>query len=130
MKKIIGVFFIGIFNVMLFSQNIKNKDLKIYALSSCIQDNYKRIDDKFMSADMTNSFIFQDLSNLSINQLSLFKKFITENTNNYYEELPNKEYEIEKANLIIYKCVKFYESKELDNYIKKLLKEKSKEEES
>ncbi|TWP30824.1 hypothetical protein ETU08_02130 [Apibacter muscae] len=73
MKK--TAFYIGIF---LFSTNLsfsrktdKIKELKSFALSVCIQDNYKKLNPEFDSKDYTNSFIVGDIVTISTPNLEI-----------------------------------------------------------
>lgn len=125
MKKII---FLGI---LIFSVHLayaqeskinKTEELRIYAVSSCIQNNYEKINTEFQSKDVTNSLIVSDLLTLSEHQLKLMDQFIEEKTKDFYLPIPYQEYSISPANTICYKCIDFYNSKELKKYIKRVLK--------
>ena len=98
------------------------KDLKIYALCSCVNKNYSSIDSTFYSADVTNAYILQHAP-LSIEKFEKFDQFIKANTSLYYKEFPYGSYDAPKANMVFSFCMKFYESKGLDKFIKKLIKE-------
>lgn len=110
----------------LFSQTLKvNKveELKTYALSVCIQNNNKKIYTNLETKDITNSFIIIDLVDIPQDQRSQLNKFIDKKTNTFYEPIPYQGYGISDANLICYKCIDFYKSKELTKFIKNLLKQ-------
>lgn len=123
-KKEILTILVFLVTINLYSQKKEVvKELKTFALCSCVNKNYSQIDSTFYSSDVTNSYILQS-SPLSIDQYERFSKFIDDKTKDMYKEIPYGSYDAPKANMIFYFCLEFYESKQLDNFIKKMLKEK------
>ncbi|TWP24870.1 hypothetical protein ETU10_02600 [Apibacter muscae] len=124
MKK--TAFYIGIF---LFSTNLsfsqktdKIKELKSFALSVCIQDNYRKLNPEFDSKDYTNSFIVGDIVTISTSNLEKLRYFIYDNTKDFYKPIPSSaSYEDNNANMVCYNCIEFYNSKKLRKFIKNLL---------
>lgn len=109
----------------LYSQRKEDvKVLKKYALCSCINKNYNRIDSTFYSSDVTNSYIIQYYP-LNIDRTKKLIRFIDDNTQDFYKMPPFGSYDAPKANMIFYFCMDFYESKKLDKFVKQLLKEKT-----
>ncbi|PQA91162.1 hypothetical protein B0A69_18070 [Chryseobacterium shigense] len=94
--------------------------LKKYALHKCLSDNYKSADPSFISHDYSASYMFQ-IKNADYNKLNLLDKHIEETTSDYYKMGITENLEDSKANYIFWHCMDFYESKELNNYIRKLI---------
>lgn len=94
--------------------------LKKYALYKCLSNNYKHADPAFISHDYSASYIFQ-IKNADYNKLNLLDKYIEKTTSDYYKMGITENLEDSKANYVFWYCMDFYESKELDSYIKKLV---------
>lgn len=125
--QIVFIFIILAISTETFSQ-MPNKyipGLKKFALQNCIFDNYIKL-------GALNSKIAKDASLwlypyfyeqvFSLEELEAFHNFVSENTKSYYEEiLPLKqEGEKEFKNGIFARCLEFYESKKLHEFIKKM----------
>ncbi|MGH1516438.1 hypothetical protein [Chryseobacterium sp. JK1] len=94
--------------------------LKKYALHKCLSNNYKNADPSFISHDYSASYMFQ-IKSADYSKLNLLDKHIEKTTSDYYKMGITENLEDSKANYIFWHCMDFYESKELDNYIRKLI---------
>lgn len=116
-------FLLFILPIGVFSQN-KVANLKKLAFNYCLVGNYSAIDstfyNKFKDASATqisidgNFFENEELTN-KINS------FTTTQTSKYYSRGNNLHFESGDKNIIFCDCFSFYESKELDSYIRKLI---------
>ncbi|MCS4301886.1 hypothetical protein [Chryseobacterium sp. BIGb0232] len=61
------------------------------------------------------------IQNADYNNLNSLDTFVNKTTSNYYKMDVVENLEDNKANYIFWHCMDFYESKELDNYIRKLI---------
>ncbi|AZA81940.1 hypothetical protein C1637_24755 [Chryseobacterium lactis] len=114
--------------MLLFSINLsaqyKVSEIKKYAFNRCLQYNYSKIDSTFydvykdgsgVKSSVIGKFIEdQDLKN-KVNDYTIAK------TNEYYSKKNNLHFESGDKNTITYDCFDFYESKELDGFIKKMI---------
>lgn len=112
---------IFLFTVFVFSNLSAQKNKFLYkeakgvALCQCLLSLNNNSDTK----DYSLSYFIQN-SDLDINITNKIISYTIKNSN-HYRIIPQEP----DGNMINYSCWKFYESKELDNYIKKLLKEES-----
>ncbi|SEO85561.1 hypothetical protein SAMN05444671_1220 [Flavobacterium sp. CF108] len=133
-KVIKSIIFSKIFliSIICFSQTTddKLKYLKKYSYCHCIYINnvkfdIKYLNDKFQISDKSkNEFIdLGKITELNNQEIRSFTEKMTENffsiESPYYSESGS-------SNLITSMCLEFYESKELDNFIRKMLKIKTK----
>lgn len=116
--KIIAVFIL-IGNI-LYSQSKEIQTVKKYALQKCLKENYNSIDSTFTSHDYSASYIVQ-IKNADPNILNKVNDFTIKNTSQYYKMGVSENLEDSKANYVFWHCMDFYESKELDNYIRKII---------
>lgn len=94
--------------------------LKKYALHKCLSNNYKNADSSFISHDYSASYMFQ-IKAADYNKLNLLDKHIEKATSDYYKMGIIENLEDSRANYVFWYCMDFYESKELNSYIKKLI---------
>jgi hypothetical protein len=117
-----------LFTMIGYSQpgNDKSKYIKQYAYCDCIFFNNNKFDisylnNKFQISDKSsNRFI--SLSKISEEQSKLVRDFTEKMTGNFYSIESSYYSESGNSNTITAMCLEFYESKELDKFIKKLLK--------
>ncbi|MCC9020620.1 hypothetical protein [Flavobacterium lipolyticum] len=95
--------------------------LKQYSLQKCLKINYHSVDSTFISHDYSASYMLQ-VKNADYNMLNKLDDFTAKNTSQFYEMGVSENLEDSKANYIFCHCMDFYESKELDKFIKKVLK--------
>ena len=106
---------------ILHSQSNENVNiLKKYALHKCLMNNYYKVDSLFISHDYTPSYLFQ-VKSIDYDLLDKINVYSEKNTSNYYRNGVQENLEDPKANYIFWNCMDFYEPKELDNYVKKIL---------
>lgn len=99
-------------------------ELKKYAFSKCLDYNYQKIDSTFYQ-------IYKDASAV---QISIDGNFLQDDelknriidytisvTEKYYSQKNNLHFETGDKNIVFCNCINFYESKELDRFIKKTL---------
>lgn len=108
---------------VLLGQN-KINEAKKYAFNKCISYNYQKIDGNFYN-------IYKDASGTQISIEGNFLEdeefknklidYTIEKTGLYYSLKNNLHFENGDKNTVFYNCLHFYESKELDNYVKKIL---------
>lgn len=105
-----------------YSQSIKDiRILKKYALYKCISNNYYAVDSTFNSHDYTSSYIFQ-VKSIDYELLDKIDRYVKISTSKYYKNGIMENFEDKKANYICWHCSTFYESKDLDVFLKRLLK--------
>ncbi|MGH1516440.1 hypothetical protein [Chryseobacterium sp. JK1] len=112
-----------IFPIGIFSQN-KVTNLKKLAFNYCLVGNYSAIDSTFYNKfkDASSTQISIDGNFLENEELtSKINNFTTTQTSKYYSRDNNLHFESGNKNVIFCDCLRFYESKELGNYIKKLI---------
>lgn len=103
-----------------YSQSKENlKTLKKYALHKCLLNNYIKADSSFISHDYTASYVFQ-IKSIDFELLNKIDEYVEKHTSNYYKTDVVENLEDNKANYICWYCIEFYESKELEAFIKKL----------
>ncbi|WP_123868055.1 hypothetical protein [Chryseobacterium lactis] len=124
----IDIIRLSLIMMLLFSINLsaqyKVSEIKKYAFNRCLQYNYSKIDSTFydvykdgsgVKSSVIGKFIEdQDLKN-KVNDYTIAK------TNEYYSKKNNLHFESGDKNTITYDCFDFYESKELDGFIKKMI---------
>lgn len=108
---------------------VKYSELKKLAFNYCLVGNYSAIDSTFYNK-------FKDASSIQISIDGNFfenedlkakiDSFTISRTSKYYSQGNNLHFESENKNTIVCNCLQFYESKELDTYVKKVLKINSK----
>ncbi|MCC9020619.1 hypothetical protein [Flavobacterium lipolyticum] len=129
--KIIKLFsFVSIFLCTIISSaqtvDIKLKFAKKYAYCNCIYTNNVKLDEKYLS----NKFQISDKSSKEFIELGKIKERDSEKIRSFTEKITGGFYLIESpyysesgdSNTITSTCLEFYESKELDKFIKKLYK--------
>ncbi|WDF64951.1 hypothetical protein [Flavobacterium sp. KACC 22763] len=100
-------------------------ELKKYAFSKCLDYNYQKIDSTFYH-------VYKDASAV---QISIDGNFLQDDdlknriidytisvTDKYYSQKNNLHFETGDKNIVFCSCFNFFESKELDKFIKKALK--------
>lgn len=97
----------------------ENIILKKFALNKCIANNYKSVDSSFVSHDYSASYIFQ-VKNADYKKLNLIEKYVRKTTSDFFKMGTSENLGDAKSNYIFWYCINFYESKELDNFIKRL----------
>jgi len=96
-----------------------------YALARCITDNYKKMGADFNRLSVKdNTMGFIDMDNgmaFSAEQNNELDAFIRNKTVKFYQ--PKQESaDLASVNLVIYDCVGFYHSKELNIFLNELIK--------
>ncbi|WP_326981065.1 hypothetical protein VUJ46_12335 [Chryseobacterium sp. MYb264] len=109
-----------VFFSTIITAQTENVILKKYALHKCLSNNYKNADPSFVSHDYSASYIFQ-IKKADYNNLNAIDAFVDKTTGDYYKRGVLENLEDANANYIFWYCMDFYESKELDSYIKKLV---------
>jgi hypothetical protein len=111
--------------VLLISAKIigqsKVTEIKKYAFNQCVILNYSKIDSILNDASTVQFSVrgnFIEESNLIKNIID----YTVLKTSNYYSQKNNLHFETGDKNIIFCNCFDFYESQELDKFIKKLLK--------
>ncbi|UUF14173.1 MULTISPECIES: hypothetical protein [Flavobacterium] len=115
--------------LLIYSKTIsQNKvvDVKKYAFNKCIIYNYQKIDSTFyknykdasgVQISVNGNFIEDDILKTKIID------FTINVTGLYYSLQNNLHFETGDKNIIFCNCFDFYESKELNNFVKKVLKD-------
>jgi hypothetical protein len=124
MKKSIYILITLLISVKIIGQN-KVIEIKKYAFNKCLSYNYQKIDSTFYVT-------YKDASGvqISINGNFFanddFKKKIIDYTIDvtrlYHFQKNNLHFETGNKNIVFCNCFDFYESKELDKFVKKLLR--------
>ena len=93
------------------------EDAKGYALYVCIAHMNKFVDStSFINKDYSGEYFVQ-LSSLSLEEIIRIKEYVDKECMNYWSISHNPE-----GNMIAYSTWKFYNSKDLDNFIHKTLR--------
>lgn len=93
------------------------EEAKGYALCACIAHMNKSIDSmSVINKDYSGGYFVQ-LSHLSLDEIIKIKEYVEKECMNYWGIAQNPE-----GNMIAYSSWKFYNSKELDNFIRKIIK--------
>ena len=93
------------------------EDAKGYALYACIAHMNKFVDStSFINKDYSGEYFVQ-LSSLSLEEIIRIKEYVNKECMNYWSISQNPE-----GNMIAYSSWKFYNSKDLDNFIHKTLR--------
>ena len=115
--------------VLLISAKIigqsKVTEIKKYAFNQCVILNYRKIDSIFYNKLNDASTVQFSVRGNFIEDSNLIKNIIDYTvlkTSNYYSQKNNLHFETGDKNIIFCNCFDFYESQELDKFIKKLLK--------
>jgi hypothetical protein len=121
-----------IFSLIFFGHQIygqtnesRIKYMKKYAYCSCVYINNNIVDstylnDKFQLSDKSQN-LFTDLGKISDLQSDKIRRFTEKQTKDFTIIESSYHSETGIANTITADCMNFYESKELDNFIKELL---------
>ncbi|MBN6075551.1 hypothetical protein HYE59_09315 [Aggregatibacter actinomycetemcomitans] len=123
MKKILASIFIIVCflstNSSAEEDTMDTLNAKDFSLMLCLSNNYNKLDKSNISP-MNN-----DASTLSqkysSDAWSNIMKFVEDNTSNYYDKAVMVHFEEEPdqvMNIIFSKCMEFYHSKKIDNFIK------------
>ncbi|WP_213084022.1 hypothetical protein [Chryseobacterium lactis] len=98
--------------------------MKKYVFDHCLYINYNKIDSsfltKFQMKDMSSTE-FSTLGKLTDSQTKKLRNYTIKEAGNFYSMGHIYYSEQENSNIIVAKCLYFYESKELDSYIRKLI---------
>lgn len=93
------------------------EEAKGYALYACIAHMNKFVDStSFINKDYSGEYFVQ-LSRLSLEEIIRIKEYVDKECMNYWSISQNPE-----GNMIAYSSWKFYNSKDLDNFIRKTLR--------
>lgn len=107
-----------------YGQN-KAVNIKKFAFNQCLILNYSKIDSTFYN-NLNDASTLQFSINGNFNENNEFMKSIinyTElKTSKFYSQKNNLHFESGDKNIIFCNCFDFYESKELDKFVKKVLK--------
>lgn len=96
------------------------EEAKGYALYTCITHMNKFVDSmSVINKDYSGEYFVQ-LSSLSLDEIVRIKEYVDKECMNYWSISQNPE-----GNMIAYSSWKFYNSKELDNFIRKILRKNS-----
>ncbi|CAA7195291.1 hypothetical protein [Chryseobacterium potabilaquae] len=103
----------------------KIKYMKKYAYCNCVYINNNKLDvtylnDKFQLSDKSEN-LFIDLGKISDKESIKIREFTEKQTKDFTVIESSYYSETGKTNTITADCMNFYESKELDSYIKKLV---------
>ncbi|WP_195209372.1 hypothetical protein [Bacteroides intestinalis] len=93
------------------------EEAKGYALYACIAHMNKFVDSTSVINNDHSGEYFVQLSSLSLDEIIEIKEYVEKECMNYWGVSKNP-----KANMIAYSSWKFYNSRELDNFIRKTLK--------
>lgn len=93
------------------------EEAKGYALYACIAHMNKFVDSTSVINNDHSGEYFVQLSSLSLDEIIEIKEYVEKECMNYWGVSKNP-----KANMIAYSSWKFYNSRELDNFILKTLK--------
>lgn len=108
------------------AQNIKRfNDTKGYLLCHCILKEYNIIDNSSQNAynkDYSGSY-FMQMTDLPIQILDSLEVYYKKSINKYRGNPQENSFDA-NANMASYTCWNFYEAKETDKYIKKLIRRK------
>ncbi|MGH1516444.1 hypothetical protein [Chryseobacterium sp. JK1] len=123
-KKIKYVFaFLILSNIEVLGQN-KLMEVKKYAFNKCLSYNYQKIDLSFYNTYKDASGVQFSINGNFLEDDELKNKIIDytiNETGQYYSMKNSLHFETGDKNIIFYNCFGFYESKELDSYIRKLI---------
>ncbi|KOP39802.1 MULTISPECIES: hypothetical protein [unclassified Flavobacterium] len=132
-KVIKSSFFVVVFlfSITSYSQitDTKIKFIKRYAYCGCVYINNLKLDEKYLN----DKFRISDKSSNEFIELSKISDYDSEKIRDFTEKLTENFYSIESpyysesgnSNTITSMCLEFYDSKELDFFVKKLIKESS-----
>ena len=99
------------------TQKERFEEAKGYALYACIAHMNKSVDStSVINKDYSGEYFVQ-LSNLSLEEIIRIKEYVDKECMNYWSISHNPE-----GNMIAYSSWKFYNSKDLDNFIHKTLR--------
>ncbi|HIA4031645.1 TPA: hypothetical protein ACWQBO_005068 [Escherichia coli] len=126
------IFFMG--NSLLYSEAKASEsestldDYKIFTLAKCIASNYEKMGVDFTKLplkDNTMGFIDID-AGLAFyrNKDNALASFINKKTGDFYRPKQTSG-DLASSNMVIYDCVNFYHSKELDVFLKKIIHERT-----
>lgn len=140
MKKIILVLILFFASGHAVFSNIKKSNTneffldgyKKYALARCITNNYEQMGvefNKLSLKDYTMGFIdVEEGFALSSDNNNVLDIFIKKNTGDFHKP-KHIEGDLAQLNMVIYNCIDFYHSKNLDIFLKKIISIKMKEQE-
>ncbi|MBE8726766.1 hypothetical protein [Flavobacterium hungaricum] len=121
MKKYI-IFWLCSFAIA-FGQN-KKVNIKKFAFNQCIIINYSKIDTNFYNNLNDASTVQFSVDGNFLEDPDLIEKvinFTTLQTSSYYSRKNNLHFEQGNKNIVFCDCFNFYESKQLDKFVRKLL---------
>ncbi|AZA84431.1 hypothetical protein C1637_06200 [Chryseobacterium lactis] len=111
-------------NVLQAQTSNVGDNMKKYVFDHCLYINYNKIDSsfltKFQMKDMSSTE-FSTLGKLTDSQTKKLRNYTIKEAGNFYSMGHIYYSEQENSNIIVAKCLYFYESKELDSYIRKLI---------
>jgi hypothetical protein len=99
--------------------------LKKYAFSKCLDYNYQKIDSTFYQIYKDASAVQISIDGNFLEDDELKNKIIDYTisvTEKYHSQKNNLHFETSDKNIVFCNCINFYESKELDRFIKKSIK--------
>lgn len=100
------------------------EEYKIFSLGKCITGNYEQMGvdfDKLPYHDNTYGYIDIDVGLAFYSKRdNVLARYIKEKTGNFYKPSTDRG-DLASANLIMYRCVDFYHSKELDVFLRKII---------
>ncbi|MEZ0128539.1 hypothetical protein AB9T88_01480 [Flavobacterium sp. LBUM151] len=111
-------------SMKIIAQN-KGIEIKKFAFNKCLSYNYQKIDSTFYKTYKDASGIQISLNGNFLEDDELKNKIIDYTiavTGLYYSQKNNLHLETGDKNIVFCNCFDFYESKDLDKFIKKLLK--------
>jgi hypothetical protein len=99
--------------------------MKKYAFDYCLYINYNKVDSTFLykyKIKDKSSTEFSSLGKITEKEQKAIRDFTKKETEKFYSMGHPYYSEEENSNIIVARCFYFYESKELDKFIRKLLK--------
>ncbi|EHG0014613.1 hypothetical protein J1K50_002859 [Salmonella enterica subsp. enterica serovar Magwa] len=128
----IMMFFLGGASGYASSEKSISKELlseyKKFSLAECIEKNYEKMGVVFTKLplkDNTRGFIDMDMGLAFYrNKYNPLASFIENKTGGFYK--PRQAYgDLASANMVIYDCIDFYHSKELNVFLRKIISERN-----
>ena len=123
-KKGIYILLLLLISMKIIGQN-KNIEIKKFAFNKCLNYNYQKLDSSFYKTFKDASGVQISIDGNFLEDVDLKNKIIDYTiavTGLYYSQKNNLHFESGDKNIIFCNCFDFYESRELDIFIKKLLK--------
>lgn len=103
------------------------KEYKKFSLAKCIENNYKKMGVDFQKLplkDNTAGFIDMDLGLAFYRDKdNVLASFIEKQTGDFYKPKDTRG-DLASANIVIYECIDFYQSNELDVFLRRIISRK------